>query len=323
MRVAFWGTPEFAGPPLRALLGEDHDVVAVITQPDRPRNDKGRSRSRLDPSAVKLIAREENIPVLQPERPRGAEFAAALRAFEPEISVVVAYGHILPGEIIDLPAMGTVNVHASLLPAYRGAAPIQAAIRDGLSETGVSVMRMVPALDAGPVLLALRTPILTDETAGELQLRLSELGATAIVEALVLLALGKVVEARQDDSLATLAPKIGRADARIPFDAPAERVARLVRAYDPRPGAWGVLRERAVRLFGARVVSSVTGQPGAAAVDDAHAPGEVIAAGDDGVVIACGAGAVLLSEVHPAGQKRLAAADWVRGRGVAVGERFL
>ena len=312
MRVAFWGTPDFAAPPLRALLGEDHDVVAVITQPDRPRNAKGRSRSQLDPSPVKVIALEENIPVLQPERPRGAEFAAALRACEPEISVVVAYGHILAREIIDLPSRGTLNIHASLLPEYRGAAPIQAAIRDGRDETGVSIMRMVPALDAGPVILALPTPILPDETAGELQLRLSELGATAIVEALVLIALGKSTEAPQNDALATLAPKISRADARIAFGLPAARVASLARAYDPKPGAWSVLRDVEVRLFGARVVSHLTG-----------APGEVLAAGDEGILVACGTGAVLFAEVHAAGQKRLAATQWVRGRGVQVGDRFL
>lgn len=311
MRVAFWGTPEFATAPLRALLGEDHDVVAVVTQPDRPRDAKGRSRSTLDPSPVKVIALEEGIPVLQPDRPRGAEFAAELRALAPDISVVVAYGHILPAEIIDLPLLGTLNIHASILPSYRGAAPIQAAIRDGCSETGVGIMRMVPALDAGPVLLTLRTPILPDETAGELQLRLAELGTTAIVEALVLISLGRAVEQPQDDSLATLAPKITRADARIPFEAPADRVACLVRAYDPKPGAWSVLREREVRLFGVRTVGSLTGDPGT-----------VLAADADGIVVACGSGAVRLAEVHPAGQKRLAAAQWVRGRGVAIGDHF-
>ena len=311
MRVAFWGTPEFATAPLRALLGEDHDVVAVVTQPDRPRDAKGRSRSTLDPSPVKVIALEEGIPVLQPDRPRGAEFAAELRALAPDISVVVAYGHILPAEIIDLPLRGTLNIHASILPSYRGAAPIQAAIRDGCSETGVGIMRMVPALDAGPVLLTLRTPILPDETAGELQLRLAELGTTAIVEALVLISLGRAVEQPQDDSLATLAPKITRADARIPFEAPADRVACLVRAYDPKPGAWSVLREREVRLFGVRTVGSLTGDPGT-----------VLAADADGIVVACGSGAVRLAEVHPAGQKRLAAAQWVRGRGVAIGDHF-
>ena len=308
MRIIFFGTPEFATTPLLALIGEGHDVVAVVTQPDRPR---GRSRSTLDPSPVKAVALAESIPVLQPERPRGPEFEAALRALAPDLSIVVAYGHILPREIIDLPRLGTVNVHASLLPEYRGAAPIQAAIRDGVRETGVSIMRMVPALDAGPVFLALHTPVEPDETAGELQLRLAELGAEALVEALVLLSVGKAVATPQNDALASYAPKIAREDARLPFDAPSDRVARLVRAFDPKPGAWGVVRGVEVRCFGARDVPERAG-----------APGEVLEGGADGLLVACGEGAVRIAEVHPAGQKRLAAAQWMRGRGVTVGDRF-
>ena len=311
MRIAFWGTPDFATAPLLALIGEGHDVVGVVTQPDRPRNNKGRSRSSLDPSPVKLIALDEGIPALQPERPRGPDFLAQLQAWEPEISVVVAYGHLLAQEVIDAPSSGTLNIHASLLPEYRGAAPIQAAIRDGCVETGVSIMRMVKALDAGPVLLALRTPIAADETTGELQLRLSELGASAIIEALALLALGKSVETAQNDALATFAPKVTRDDARLPFDAPADRVARLVRTYDPKPGGWTVMRGLEVRCFGARAVPGRFG-----------APGEVLETGAGGLLVACGEGAVRISEVHPAGQKRLTAAQWVRGRGASVGDRF-
>ncbi|HEY4658925.1 MAG TPA: methionyl-tRNA formyltransferase [Gemmatimonadaceae bacterium] len=311
MRVLFFGTPEFATPALRALLGEGHDVVGVVTQPDRPRKHGGRSRSVLDPSPVKEIAVEEGIPVLQPERARGPEFVAALRALVPEIAVVVAYGQILSEEVINVPPRGTLNIHASLLPEYRGAAPIQAAIRDGCTETGVSIMRVVPALDAGPVLLQLHTPIAPDETAGELQLRLAELGAAALIEALALVALGKAVEAPQNDALATFAPKIEREDARLPFDAPSDRVARLVRAYDPKPGAWTLLRGLEVRCFGARAVEERTG-----------AIGEVLEAGEEGLLVACGEGAVRIAEVHPAGKKRLAAAQWVRGRGVKVGDQF-
>lgn len=311
MRIVFFGTPEFATPALRALLGEGHDVVGVVTQPDRPRKHGGRSRSALDPSPVKASAVEEGIAVLQPERARGPEFVAALRTLAPEIAVVVAYGQILPEEVISVPPRGTLNIHASLLPEYRGAAPIQAAIRDGCPETGVSIMRIVPALDAGPVLLQLHTPIAPDETAGELQLRLAELGAAALVEALALLALGKAVEAPQNDALATHAPKIEREDARLPFDAPSDRVARLVRAYDPKPGAWTLLGGLEVRCFGAKAVE---GQRGAS--------GEVLEASEEGLLVACGEGAVRIAEVHPAGKKRLAAAQWVRGRGVKVGDRF-
>jgi methionyl-tRNA formyltransferase len=318
MRIVFFGTPEFATPALLALIGEGHDVVAVVTRPDKPR---GRSRSTLEPSPVKAAALTESIPVLQPERPRGPEFEAALRALAPDISVVVAYGHILPREVIDLPTLGTLNIHASLLPRHRGAAPIQAAIRDGDAETGVTIMQMVPALDAGPVILALRTPIEADETSGELQLRLAELGAEAIVEALVLLGLGKSVPAPQNETLATRAAKIARDDARLAFDAPSERVARLVRAYDPKPGAWSVLNGLEVRCFGAREVAP-PGSGAAGLPTRPPTPGEVIEAGEQGLVVACGLGAVRIADVHPAGQKRLAAAQWVRGRGVRVGDRF-
>lgn len=308
MRVLFFGTPDFATPPLRALVGEGHDVVGVVTQPDRAR---GRSRSQLDPSPVKVVALEEGIPVLQPERPRGEEFLDQVRALEPDISVVVAYGHILPQSLIELPPMGTLNIHASLLPQYRGAAPIQAAVRDGCAESGVTIMRMVPALDAGPVLLALATPIAADETAGELQLRLSELGAEALIEALMLLGEGQATEVAQNDALATYAKKIERDHARLDFNAPAARVSRIIRAYDPKPGAWALLRGQEVRLFGARMSDGSVG-----------APGEVVHAGDEGVVIACAEGAIRVLDAHPAGKRRVSAAEWVRGRGVVVGDRF-
>jgi methionyl-tRNA formyltransferase len=308
MRVLFWGTPEFATSALRALVGEGHDVVAVVTQPDRPRARGGRNRSQLDPSPVKAVALEEGIPVLQPERPRGDEFIAALRALEPDVSVVVAYGHILTQDVIDLPRLGTLNIHASLLPAYRGAAPIQAAIRDGCTETGVTIMRMVRALDAGPVLLAVKTEILPDETGGELQLRLAELGAEAIVEALALLDVGGVTEVPQDDALATFAPKLTREAGRVDWSAPAAVVERLIRAYDPKPGAWAVKDGAEVRLFGARPAEGR---------GDA---GTVLSAGDDGMVVACGEGAVRIAEVHPASRKRQPVAEWVRGRGVTSGD---
>src|SRR5215510_6418839 len=207
MRVLFWGTPEFAAPPLRALIGEGFEVVGVVTQPDRP---VGRSRSKLESPPVKLVALEESVPVFQPERPRGEEFIAQLGVLAPDLSVVVAYGHILTTEVINLPRLGTINVHASLLPLLRGAAPIQAAIREGHAETGVTIMRMVKALDAGPSILQVRTPIPEDETYGELQLRLAEMGALALVEALALLELNRATATLQDEADATYAAKIDR-----------------------------------------------------------------------------------------------------------------
>ncbi len=308
MRIVFWGTPDFATPPLRALIGEGFDVVGVVTQPDRPR---GRSRSQLDPSPVKIVAVEEGIPVLQPEKPRGPEFVQALRDLDPDLSVVVAYGHILPQDVIDLPRLGTLNIHASLLPALRGAAPIEAAIAEGLEETGVSIMRMVRALDAGPVLYVLTIPIEADETGGELTLRLSELGATALIEALALMELGEAAERTQDDTVATYARKIERENARVDWTQPADVVARRIRAYDPRPGAWSTVRGGEVRLYGARAITDRTGMAGA-----------VLEADEMGLIVACGEGAVAIREVHPAGKRRMAALDWAQGRGVAVGDRW-
>ena len=309
MRVLFWGTPEFAAPPLRALVGEGFDVVGVVTQPDKP---VGRSRSTVHPSPIKQIAVDEELPVLQPERPRGEAFLAELARLEPDISVVVAYGHILPKAVIDLPRLGTINIHASLLPKLRGAAPIQSAIREGLTETGITIMRMVPALDAGPVILQTRTPILEDETYGELALRLSEMGALAVIEALAFLELGKASEEPQDDSLATYAPKIDREVSRIDWNADAQVVCRTIRAFDPRPGALTSLRGADVKLFGAKPAPRV----------DSTAPGEVTLIDDKGMVVACGQGAVRVSAVQPAGKRRLAPEAWARGRAVAPGDRF-
>jgi methionyl-tRNA formyltransferase len=309
VRVLFWGTPEFATAPLRALIGEGFEVVGVVTQPDKP---VGRSRSRLESSAVKQVALAEGIPVLQPEKPRGAEFLAQIAALEPDVSVVVAYGHILPKAVIDLPRHGTLNIHASVLPALRGAAPIQTAIRDGLSSTGVTIMQMVPALDAGPVLLTERTEILADETAGELTLRLSELGAGAIVQALALLELGLAKPRAQDESEATYASKLTRDKGMVDWSLPAHEVGRHVRAYDPKPGAWSRVRGAEVKLFGARVAPRGT----------AHSAGDVLVIDRDGMIVACGGGAVRITAVQPGGKRRLTPIEWANGRGVAVGDRF-
>ena len=310
MRVVFWGTPEFATPPLRALLGEGFDVAAVVCQPDRP---VGRSRSKLEAPPVKKIAIEEGIPVLQPEKPRGdAEFAAALKALAPDISIVVAYGNLLSKELIDLPRRGTLNIHASLLPAFRGAAPIQAAILAGLTETGVTIMRMVPKLDAGPMLHQLTTPIAEDETGGELTLRLSEVGAAALFEALALIEVGSAPERPQDDALATYAPKIDRDTSRIDWSRPAVEVARRIRAFDPRPGAWTTHRDADVKLFGGRAMSTL----------HPAEPGEITLIDANGMAVACGDGAVQITSVQPSGKRRLAPHELANGRGIAMGERL-
>lgn len=309
MRVLFWGTPSFARPTLRALGEEGHQVVGVVTQPDRP---AGRGRGVVA-SATKQVALEEGLPVLQPERARGDEFVRSIRALRPDISVVVAYGQILPPEVLRAPPLGSINVHASLLPELRGAAPIEWAILRGHEMTGISIMAMEAGLDSGPVALTVPEPIRPDETGSELRMRLSELGAEALVDALALLELGdEAMEWRpQDHSRATYAPKLGRDDARLDWSLPAKQVARCIRALDDVPGAWSPLPGRGpTKLFAPRVeIRSGT-------------PGQVLEADEAGVLIAAGEDAVRVRQVQPPGRRRMLAEDWVRGRGVAVGDRF-
>jgi len=318
MRLLFWGTPDFAVPSLRALLGEGHDVVGVVTQTDKPR---GRSRSQVDPSPVKVVALEEGLPVLQPAKPRGDEFMAEMAALDAEASVVVAYGHILPRVVIDMPKFGTINIHGSLLPALRGAAPIQASILQGHSETGITIMQMVPALDAGPMLHTLRTNIEPDETYGELHDRMSELGALGIVQALALMEAGVAHAIAQDDSQATYAGKITRELARLDWRQSAQTVSRSIRAFDPRPGAHTTLRDTDVKLYGA----SIVGDGDDESLDEAlraSSPGTVRSIDADGMILRCGKGAVRVREVQPAGKPRLTPVVWSRGRGITVGDWF-
>jgi methionyl-tRNA formyltransferase len=306
VRVVFWGTPEFAAAPLRALIGEGFEVVAIVTQPDKP---QGRSREIID-SPVKKIGIEEEIPVLQPKNAREIELFKKLGEIEPDISIVVAYGHILPQGVIDLPKLGTLNIHASLLPLLRGAAPIQASIRQGLTETGVSIMRMVQALDAGPVILQAATQIFDDETYGELQVRLSELGALTLIEAVTLISLGEANETAQDDSRATYAGKINRETTKIDWTDSALEVSRQIRSLDPKPGAFTTTPKGNVKMFGPKVLDGIKG-----------APGEVLKVTGE-LIVACGLDALRITDVQPAGKKRMSAHDWVRGRGTSVGERY-
>lgn len=308
MRIVFWGTPAFSLPALRALGDEGHDVLAVVTQPDRP---AGRGRE-LSKSAVKIEAEAEGIPVLQPQTARDPGFAAELRALAPELSVVVAYGQILKPEVLSIPRLGSVNIHGSLLPGLRGAAPVQWAIIRGLETTGVTIMRMDAGLDSGPMLLRVEEPIEPDEAACELSGRLAEIGAEALVEALALVEEGQLVEEAQDHSRATYAPKLGREQARLDWSLSAAEVSRWIRGLDDAPGAWSPLAGTGpVKLFRPTPNGGATG-----------APGTVLGTRDDGIVVACGDGSLLIREVQPPGKRRMNAADWVRGRGVSIGDRF-
>lgn len=313
MRVLFFGTPDFAVPTLRALVGEGFDVAAVVTRPDRP---TGRHRSHASASAVKAAALGEELPVLQPERPSAPEFREAAAALAPDISVVAAYGHILPQALLDVPRLGSVNVHASLLPALRGAAPIQRAILDGCTRTGITIMRMDAGMDSGPILHQVATPIADDETGGELTVRLAELGAEALVEALTLIEEAGLEGRPQDHARATLAPKIRREEEQVDWTVAAEVAARKIRAFDPKPGAWtaravgaggGGRGGGALKLFGGKVA------------EGSGAPGRVLRA-DDVLCVACGSGAVTASEVQPAGRARMTVRAYVNGRGIAAGE---
>lgn len=308
MKVLFWGTPEFSRPALRALNEEGHDVVAVVTQPDRP---AGRGR-KLQASSVKELAQEEMIPVLQPEHAFGPEFEAQIRELAPEISVVVAYGQILKQHILDLPPHGSVNIHASLLPELRGAAPVHWAIIRGAERTGVTIMQMEAGLDSGPILHQVEEPIRADESASELGMRLSEIGAEALVETLTMMESNAIEAAPQDHARATYAPKVDRELAKLDWSLPAVEIARWIRGLDAVPGAWSLLNgSDPVKLFTPRVE-----------IRDG-APGEVVEADPEvGVLIGATHGAIRVREVQPPGKRRMEAAEWIRGRGVAVGDRF-
>ena len=309
MRIAFFGTPEYAVPSLLALLGEGFEVAVVVTQPDRPH---GRSHSELVPPPIKVTATDEGIPVLQPERPDTAEFMEALRSHAPDLGVVAAYGHILKPAVLSVPRHGMVNVHGSLLPQLRGAAPVQHAILQGLTETGVTIMQMDEGLDTGPVLLRVPTPIAPDETSGELLIRLAEVGALALVEALALIASGAAAAEPQDHAQATYAPKVTRELARIRWTSKPDDLSRLVRAMDPRPGAWCMHRGRELKLFGPQPADPPpAGTP----------PGRVIQT-EPAFVVATDNGALQFLDAQPAGRTRMAARAWVLGRGVAEGDRL-
>ncbi len=310
MKILFWGTPVFAVPSLRALGEEGHEVVGVVTQPDRP---AGRGRE-LRASAVKQEALDESYPILEPESARDESFIEQIAGLGADLSVVVAYGQILSSEALTVPPMGSINLHASLLPSLRGAAPINWSIIRGDAVTGVTVMRMVEQMDAGPILFQTEEPIGVDETASDLGMRLSEVGAEALVEALMLLDAGVIEERDQDDSLATYAPKLNRAAARIDWDRGSISVSNFVRGMDAVPGAWSELEGQPVKLY------RPTARPDV--IPEAR-PGTIVEADRDaGLLVATGEGAVNLKEVQPPGKKRMEAGAWVLGRGATAGQRF-
>lgn len=310
MKILFWGTPEFAIPSLRALRAEGHHIVGVVTRPDPP---AGRSR-QVRPSAVKMEAFESNIRILQPELPSGADFLEEIRALSPDISVVVGYGRILKREVLDVPAGASINLHASLLPTLRGAAPINWSIARGDSLSGVTIIRMVEKMDAGPILFQIEEPIESDETATKLGTRLSEIGAVALVEVLTLIEMGGIKERKQDESAATYAPKVDRATARIDWSLPSTVIADLIRGMDALPGAWSELSGSPLKLFRPKAEPKALPEV---------SPGVVVAADPTmGFLVATGDGVIRILEVQPSGKHRMDAGAWIRGRGTSAGQRF-
>jgi methionyl-tRNA formyltransferase len=297
MRLIFAGTPDFAATALRALLNTEHDICAVYTQPDRP---AGRGR-KLQPGPVKQLAQEHGLPVCQPTSLKSDAAQQELAKWQADLMIVAAYGLLLPQAVLDIPARGCLNIHASLLPRWRGAAPIQRAILAGDQETGITIMQMDAGLDTGDMLLKLPCPIHSNDTGGSLHDRLSELGAKAIVQALA--NLDSLTPVHQDDSLATYARKLDKAEARLDWRKPADLLAREVRAFNPWPVSHTQLDGQPLRIWQAHATNSEPGESGS-----------VLRADNQGILVACGEGALLLEQIQPAGSKPMSAEAYLRGR---------
>ncbi|MCC7186118.1 MAG: methionyl-tRNA formyltransferase [Acidobacteria bacterium] len=306
MKVLYFGTPRFAVPTLELILRSAHPVVGVVTQPDRPR---GRGQ-QVTPSPVKEVALAHGLPVLQPTRMKDDEWLAQVRALGADIGVVAAYGRILPQVLLDIPPQGLINVHASLLPRWRGAAPIHRAVIAGDAVTGVTIMRVVLALDAGPMLAKVDTPITADDTSETLEMRLAAAGGQLLVETLDKLADGPVPEIPQDESLVTHAERLQRAESVIDWTRPATQIDQQIRGLQPWPLAGARLGGRAVAFLHSSVVS---------ATQAPAPPGTIIAAAGDDLHVACGQGVLALTRVKPEGRRPMAVRDFLNGGSVTTG----
>lgn len=303
MRVVFAGTPGFALPPLQALLHSPHEVVAVYTQPDRP---AGRGR-QLTASPVKQLATAHALPVCQPQSFRQADAIERLAALQPDLMVVVAYGLILPAAVLSVPRLGCINIHASLLPRWRGAAPIQRAILAGDSETGVCLMQMDEGLDTGPVLACTKTPIATDDTGSHLHDRLARLGGQLLADNLAALEQQRLIPRDQDEALATYARKLDKAEAQLDWRADAAELARKVRAFNAWPVAQTTLGGKQLRIWEAEAI------PGS---NEGMLPGTIMAANRAGIDVACGAGRLRLHLLQLPGARPVSAADFINAHAV-------
>ena len=308
LRMVFMGTPDFAVPSLEALMNGPDRVVAVVCQPDRER---GRGK-KLSPPAVKVAALRHDLPVLQPASVRTEAFLAQMRTLAPDLLVVAAYGKILPAALLQIPPMGAINVHGSLLPRYRGAAPIQWAVINGETETGITIMRMDEGLDTGDILLTASEPIGLEDTSGSLFTRLALLGGTTLVKAVALLKEGKLQPTPQDPALATLAPMLTKEQGHLDWRLPATALHNCIRGLDPWPSAFSFLDGKRLLLFSPTVVRKQFPEP----------PGIILRANGEGLLVAAGADALLLRDIQPEGRKRMDVATWLRGTRFPAGARF-
>lgn len=307
-RIIFMGTPDFAVPALTRLLAGPDRVVAVVTQPDRK---KGRGR-KLSPPPIKTMALEHGIPVLQPTKIKTDDFLTMLKSYKADLIVVAAYGRILPPSILDLPPLGCINIHGSLLPRHRGAAPIQWAILKGDQQAGVTIMRIEEEMDTGDILLPAAIEIAGDETAGSLFTKLSELGGKTLMEALDLLRQGKLTPTPQDHGLATMAPPLKKEDGKIDWTRPAIELHRLIRGLDPWPMASSFLKGKRTRLFSPEVIYK----------DTDLAPGTILSGTRQGLLVATGENCLLIRELQPEGKKRMAAKAFLCGHPFRPGDAF-
>jgi len=301
MRIVFIGTGEIGAPTLRALLNSEHEVAAVVTQPDKP---VGREQ-RIEPPPIKKEIATTGIPVLQPPRIKDPQAIEELRRLTPDVIVVAAYGQILPREVLEIPRLACLNLHASLLPRWRGAAPIQAAIAAGDSETGITVMYMAEGLDTGDILLQRSVEILPNDTGGSLHDRLAQVAPEALLESLQLVAAANSPRIPQDNAFATYAPKLKREHGQIDWSESAEAIERKVRAYNPWPGAFMKVDGQNLKVFSASVVD-LNGEPG-----------EILRSDKD-LIIATGKGALSFTEVQLEGKRLMTAAKFLRGHGALL-----
>jgi methionyl-tRNA formyltransferase len=310
-RLLFMGTPEFALPSLRALIARGDEIVGVVTQPDRP---KGRGRTLTAPP-VKEVAQAHEVPVYQPDKVRKPEFLKRIEGLHPDLIVVVAFGQILPRALLSIPKQGCINVHASLLPRYRGAAPVAWAILKGESETGVTTMLMDEGMDTGPILLQRKTEIHPDETAGSLADRLSRIGAALLLETLDQLVEGSLNPISQDSSLATYAPLLRKEDGLIDWSKEAAEIERQIRAMDPWPGTYTFYRETRWRIWSAEAIeqgSGVRGQGSGFGKRSEH-PGEIVRADESALEVSTGKGYIRIKSLQPENGRRMLYTEFLAG----------